>query len=177
MEPVRNSSNLNSLRKLHNMRGINVRSLRNLGVTSSSFQYLLNLLLLKLLHHGLVIEYHKKRNPDNNSDEADLIAFLKCEIECRGKAFFPMTNSKNHAITSFAQKNKTENRQRKISNKSPHGNTFNTNVKFFSVFRKNNDYVSSECKNLADDKKKGLMLKMECLESHISHKIASMGEM
>lgn len=88
------------------MREINIRSLKKLRATYSSFLYLLNLLLLKLLPHGLVIEYHKKRNPDNNSDEADLIAFLKCEIEYRGNAFFLMTNSKNHAITSFAHKNK-----------------------------------------------------------------------
>lgn len=48
----------------------------------------------------------------------------------------------------------TENREGKISNKSHNGNIFNTNVKLFCVFRKNNGYVSSECKNLADDKKK-----------------------
>lgn len=36
MEPVKNSSNLNELRKLHDMSEINIGSLRNLGVTSSS---------------------------------------------------------------------------------------------------------------------------------------------
>lgn len=47
MEHVKYYSNLNVLRKLHDLCEINIRTLRNLGVTSSFCGHLLNPILLK----------------------------------------------------------------------------------------------------------------------------------
>ena len=66
LNPVKNSSFVKLLHKLHDEMEVNIRNLRALNVFEGSYGHLLNPLILKLLLQDLVLESHQKRNKDVN---------------------------------------------------------------------------------------------------------------
>lgn len=75
---------------MNDMFKLNVKTLRNSRVTCSFYGHLLNPILLKLLPHELAKEDHRARNTE--SGVKDLIALVKCEIECTEKTLSVTTN-------------------------------------------------------------------------------------
>ena len=170
LEPVKSENNIKALRKLYDSCEISIRNLNSLGVVSGSYGHLLLPILLKLLPESFVLEYHKKRNPDKDSEVSELLEYIKNELRCREAALLvsDSQNKKNSENNSNSKQNKKVNKPHNVS-------TLSASVKKFCIFCKdnNNSHWSSECNNLTDEKKR-LMLKKEgrcyrCfLRSHMS---------
>ncbi|GBM72404.1 hypothetical protein AVEN_175578-1 [Araneus ventricosus] len=82
-EPVRNISNVKSLRKLFDECEIQIRSLESLSITSESCGNFLCPISLQRIPEELNFEFNQNRKEQSKFDITELIEFLRKEIYCR----------------------------------------------------------------------------------------------
>ncbi|KAL1471758.1 hypothetical protein MTO96_039757 [Rhipicephalus appendiculatus] len=89
VRPVHNLHDTERLRTLYDELQSGVRSLKALGVASSTYGVLLLTVLRKSIPHELCLEYYRKKRTSEAVPEDDLqefLNFLKVEVESRERA-------------------------------------------------------------------------------------------
>ncbi|GBM60350.1 hypothetical protein AVEN_79946-2 [Araneus ventricosus] len=83
IEPVKNSSNLNALRRLYDDLITSVRNLDAMSVTSGSYSCLLIPMVLKKILYNMVLEFNRKKGSKSEVEVSELLDYIKSEVECR----------------------------------------------------------------------------------------------
>ncbi|GIX88132.1 reverse transcriptase [Caerostris extrusa] len=108
LEQVRNTNDIFALRKLYDEINVQIRSLESLGVNSISYGLLLLPILYKCIPCNYVLQFNREQNGKEESNVADLLNFLRNEIEAREKTL-------NATSVDFKNSKLYENKENKIS--------------------------------------------------------------
>lgn len=152
IEPVKFSSNIKGLRSLYDESEISIRNLQSMGIASDNFGHLLIPILLKQLPHNLVVEFHRKRDPNKTGDVNELMKFIKFEIESREAA-----NAVSGLTFKPQESVRPKNEYRKPTNRNyfPTSAALNTiSIKNVCMFCKSNSHASLKCKQITDEQKR-----------------------
>ncbi|XP_054724348.1 uncharacterized protein LOC129234379 [Uloborus diversus] len=117
-----------------------------MGVTSGSYGHLLLPILLKLLPENLILDFHRKRDSDKDTEVTEVITFIKDELRCR-------------EATSIINNSSNENSQNKHTNFSqskrmPSAAALNTTVKQLCIFCKASEHTGINCTKFSDEQKR-----------------------
>ncbi|GBN74845.1 hypothetical protein AVEN_232281-1 [Araneus ventricosus] len=87
MSPLKNSSNLQELRKFYFKCQTQIRSLDSLGVKSDTYSVMLSAIILKLFPSDLALEFSKAQISSSNHNLEDLMKFLHDVVSVRQRTF------------------------------------------------------------------------------------------
>ena len=102
---------------------------------SEQLAFMLLPILFKLLPESFVLEYHKKRNPDEDSEVSELLEYIKDELRCRQAALLVRDSENN----SNSKRNKN-NHSFPYKKSIPSAAVLNTSTKTFCIFCKSSDH-------------------------------------
>ncbi len=83
IEPVKNVSNVNALRKMYDKLLVEIRSLDNMKISADSYSNLICTVILQKIPEEINLQFNRERKSNEFFDVKQLIEFLRKEIECR----------------------------------------------------------------------------------------------
>ncbi|GBM20678.1 hypothetical protein AVEN_150654-1 [Araneus ventricosus] len=152
IEPVKNSSNLNALRRLYDDLITSVRNLDAMSVTSGSYSCMLIPMVLKKIPYNMVLEFNRKKGSKSEVEVSELLDYIKSEIECRESSNLIINGNLSELASS--PRNSFESKKY-VHTKRPVAATLATNVKVrYCCFCKNDAHDSDNCNEFSNEQKR-----------------------
>ncbi|GBM18627.1 hypothetical protein AVEN_263859-1 [Araneus ventricosus] len=152
IEPVKNSSNLNALRRLYDDLITSVRNLDAMSVTSGSYSCMLIPMVLKKIQYNMVLEFNRKKGSKSEVEVSELLDYIKSEVECRESSNLIINGNLSELASS--PRNSFESKKY-VHTKRPVAATLATNVKVrYCCFCKNDAHDSDNCNEFSNEQKR-----------------------
>ncbi|GBO26251.1 hypothetical protein AVEN_107522-1 [Araneus ventricosus] len=149
IEPVKNSSNLNALRRLYDDLITSVRNLDAMSVTSGSYSCMLIAMVLKKIPYNMELEFNKKKGSKSEVEVSELLDYIKSEVECRESSNLIINGNLSELASS---PRKSFESKKYVHTKRPVAVTLATNVKVrYSCFCKNDTHDSDNCNEFSNE--------------------------
>ncbi|GBM98500.1 hypothetical protein AVEN_170893-1, partial [Araneus ventricosus] len=152
IEPVKNSSNLNALRRLYDDLITSVRNLDAMSVTSGSYSCMLIPMVLKKTPYNMVLEFNRKKGSKSEVEVSELLDYIKSEVECRESSNLIINGNLSELASS---PRKSFESKKYVHTKRPVAATLATNVKVrYCCFCKNDAHDSDNCNEFSNEQKR-----------------------